>query len=112
MVEIVRENVKINNFRAKKEGDLGDVVKFVDWTYYWTHSDYPGAKIESAFITALPEANADDFVEFYNITKDILIDWVLSVESANLDKIELFAMEQMPYEYAISQTTIYYIGEE
>tara|TARA_R110000822_G_scaffold93702_4_gene215440 strand:- start:779 stop:1111 length:333 start_codon:yes stop_codon:yes gene_type:complete len=110
MTEVVRSNITINQFRAKEEGDFGKVVKFVEWTYAWTHSDYPGASVDSVFVTALPEASADGFVSFDNITKDNLIDWGLSVEGAALDKIESHAMAQLPHEYALSQTSVYYIG--
>ena len=61
------------------------------------------------FIT-LPEASADGFVAFDDITKDNLIDWALSVDSATLDKIESHAMAQLPHEYALSQTSVYHIG--
>ena len=54
MVAVVRSNITINQFRAKEEGALGKVVKFVEWTYDWTHSDYPGATVESMFVTADP----------------------------------------------------------
>ena len=110
MVEVVRANITINQFRAKEEGALGKVVKFVEWTYAWTHSDYPGASVQSMFVTTLPEASADGFVAFDDITKDNLIDWALSVDSATLDKIEPHAMAQLPHEYALSQTSVYYIG--
>tara|TARA_B100001094_G_C17695760_1_gene560241 strand:- start:185 stop:517 length:333 start_codon:yes stop_codon:yes gene_type:complete len=110
MVEVVRSNITINQFRAKEESDFGKVVKFVEWTYAWTHNDYPGASVDSVFVTALPEASADGFVAFDDITKDNLIDWALSVEGATLDKIESHAMAQLPYEYALSQTSIYHIG--
>ena len=110
MTEVVRSNITINQFRAKEEGDLGKVVKFVEWKYDWTHSDYPGATTESTFVTALPEASADGFVAFDDITRDVLIDWALSVESATLDAIEPHAMEQLPQVYALGQTTVYYIG--
>ena len=110
MVEVVRSNITINQFRAKEEGSLGKVVKFVEWTYAWTHDDYPGATAESMFVTALPEASADGFVAFDNLTNDNLIDWALSVDSATLDKIEAHAMAQLPHEYALSQTTVYHIG--
>jgi len=110
MVAVVRANITINQFRAKEEGALGKVVKFVEWTYYWTHSDYPGASVQSMLVTALPEASADGFVAFDDITRDILIDWALSVESATLDKIEPHAMAQLPQEYALAQTSVYFIG--
>lgn len=110
MVEVVRANITINQFRAKEEGALGKVVKFVEWTYAWTHSDYPGASVQSMFVTTLPEATTDGFVAFDDITKDNLIDWALSVDSATLDKIEPHAMAQLPHEYALSQTSVYYIG--
>ena len=110
MVEVVRANITINQFRAKEEGDFGKVVKFVEWTYAWTHNDYPGASVDSVFVTALPEANADGFVAFDDITRDVLSDWVLSVESATLDKIEPHAMAQLPHEYALAQTSVYHIG--
>lgn len=110
MVEVVRANITINQFRAKEEGALGKVVKFVEWKYEWTHADYPGATTESMFVTALPEASADGFVAFDDITRDNLIDWALSVEAATLDKIEPHAMSQLPWEYQLSQTTVYYIG--
>jgi len=110
MVEVVRANITINNFRAKEEGDFGKVVKFVEWVYDWTHSDYPGASVQSMFVTTLPEASADGFVAFDDITRDILIDWALSVESATLDTIEAHAMAQLPHEYALSQTSVYHIG--
>ena len=54
MVEVVRSNITIIQFRAKEEGALGKVVKFVEWKYDWTHSDYPGVTAESMFLTALP----------------------------------------------------------
>ena len=110
MVEVVRSNITINQFRAKEEGSLGKVVKFVEWTYAWTHSDYPGATAESMFVTALPEASADGFVAFDSLTKDNLIDWALSVDGSTLDKIESHAMAQLPHEYALSQTSVYHIG--
>jgi len=110
MVEVVRANITINQFRAKEEGALGKVVKFVEWTYYWTHSDYPGATAESMFVTALPEASADGFVAFDDITRDVLIDWALSVESATLDRIESHAMNQLVHEYDLAQTSVYFIG--
>ena len=110
MVEVVRANITINQFRAKEEGALGKVVKFVEWTYDWTHSDYPGATAESAFVTALPEASADGFVAFDDITRDNLIDWALSVESATLDRIESHAMNQLVHEYDLAQTSVYFIG--
>ena len=110
MVEVVRSNITINQFRAKEEGSLGKVVKFVEWTYAWTHSDYPGASVLSSFVTAIPEANADSFIAFDSLTNDNLIDWSLSVESATLDNIEPHAMGQLPHEYALAQTTVYHIG--
>ena len=110
MVEVVRANITINQFRAKEEGALGKVVKFVEWTYDWTHSDYPGVTAESVFVTALPEASADGFVAFDDITKDNLIDWALSVESATLDRIESHAMNQLVHEYDLAQTSVYFIG--
>jgi len=110
MVEVVRANITINQFRAKEEGALGKVVKFVEWTYDWTHSDYPGATVESMFVTALPEASADGFVAFDDITRDVLIDWALSVESATLDRIESHAMNQLVHEYDLAQTSVYFIG--
>ena len=110
MVEVVRANITINQFRAKEEGALGKVVKFVEWTYDWTHSDYPGATTESTFVTALPEASADGFVAFDDITRDVLIDWALSVESATLDRIESHAMNQLVHEYDLAQTSVYFIG--
>lgn len=110
MVEVVRANITINQFRAKEEGALGKVVKFVEWTYDWTHSDYPGATVESMFVTALPEASADGFVAFDDITRDNLIDWALSVESATLDRIESHAMNQLVHEYDLAQTSVYFIG--
>ena len=110
MVEVVRANITVNQFRAKEEGSLGKVVKFVDWTYAWTHSDYPGASVLSSFLTSMSEANADSFIAFDNLTNDNLIDWALSVDSATLDKIESHAMAQLPHEYALSQTTVYHIG--
>ena len=110
MVEVVRANITINQFRAKEEGALGKVVKFVEWKYDWTHSDYPGATAESVFVTALPEASADGFVAFDDITRDVLIDWALSVESATLDRIESHAMNQLVHEYDLAQTSVYFIG--
>ena len=110
MVEVVRANITIIQFRAKEEGALGKVVKFVEWTYDWTHSDYPGVTAESVFVTALPEASADGFVAFDDITKDNLIDWALSVESATLDRIESHAMNQLVHEYDLAQTSVYFIG--
>ena len=110
MVTTSSGDITINQFRAKEEGALGKVVKFVEWTYDWTHSDYPGVTAESVFVTALPEASADGFVAFDDITRDILIDWALSVESATLDKIEPHAMAQLPQEYALAQTSVYFIG--
>ena len=110
MVEVVRANITINQFRAKEEGALGKVVKFVEWKYDWTHSDYPGATVESMFVTALPEASADGFVAFDDITRDVLIDWALSVESATLDRIESHAMNQLVHEYDLAQTSVYFIG--
>ena len=110
MVEVVRANITIFQFRAKEEGALGKVVKFVEWTYDWTHSDYPGVTAESVFVTALPEASADGFVAFDDITKDNLIDWALSVESATLDRIESHAMNQLVHEYDLAQTSVYFIG--
>ena len=110
MVEVVRANITINQFRAKEEDALGKVVKFVEWTYDWTHSDYPGATVESMFVTALPEASADGFVAFDDITRDVLIDWALSVESATLDRIESHAMNQLVHEYDLAQTSVYFIG--
>ena len=110
MVEVVRSNITINQFRAKEESDFGKVVKFVEWTYDWTHSDYPGATVESMFVTALPEASADGFVAFDDITRDVLIDWALSVESATLDRIESHAMNQLVHEYDLAQTSVYFIG--
>tara|TARA_R100000900_G_scaffold130279_1_gene106282 strand:+ start:1164 stop:1496 length:333 start_codon:yes stop_codon:yes gene_type:complete len=110
MVEVIRSNITINNFRAKEEGDFGKVVKFVEWVYDWTHNDYPNASVQSVFVTTLPDATTDGFVAFDNITKDNLIDWALSVDSATLDKIEPHAIAQLPHEYALSQTSVYYIG--
>ena len=110
MVEVVRANITVDQFRAKEEGSLGKVVKFVEWTYAWTHDDYPGASVQSMFVTTLPEASVDGFVAFDDITRDILIDWALSVESATLDKIEPHAMAQLPQEYALAQTSVYFIG--
>ena len=110
MVEVVRANITVNQFRAKEEGSLGKVVKFVEWTYAWTHSDYPGASVLSSFLTTMPEANADSFIAFDSLTNDNLIDWSLSVDGAILDEIEAHAMAQLPHEYALSQTTVYHIG--
>ena len=110
MVEVVRANITIIQFRAKEEGDLGKVVKFVEWKYDWTHADYPGVTAESSFVTPLPEASADGFIAFDDITKDNLIDWALLVEAATLDKIEPHAMEQLPWEYQLAQTSVYHIG--
>jgi len=110
MVEVVRANITVDQFRAKEEGSLGKVVKFVEWTYAWTHDDYPGASVQSMFVTTMPEANADSFIAFDSLTNDNLIDWALSVDSAILDEIEAHAMAQLPHEYALSQTTVYHIG--
>jgi hypothetical protein len=110
MVEAVRANITVKQFRAKEEGSLGKVVKFVEWTYAWTHDDYPGASVLSSFVTTIPEANADSFIAFDSLTNDNLIDWSLSVDGALLDKIEPHAMEQLPHEYAVSQTSVYHIG--
>ena len=110
MVEVIRANITVNQFRAKEEGSLGKVVKFVEWTYAWTHDDYPGASVQSMFVTTLPEASVDGFVAFDNLTNDNLIDWALSVDSAILDEIEAHAMAQLPHEYALSQTSVYHIG--
>jgi hypothetical protein len=62
------------------------------------------------FVTALPEASADGFVAFDDITRDNLIDWALSVESATLDRIESHAMNQLVHEYDLAQTSVYFIG--
>jgi hypothetical protein len=62
------------------------------------------------FVTALPEASADGFVAFDDITRDVLIDWALSVESATLDRIESHAMNQLVHEYDLAQTSVYFIG--
>lgn len=110
MVEAVRANITVKQFRAKEEGSLGKVVKFVEWTYAWTHDDYPGASVLSSFVTTIPEANADSFIEFDSLTNDNLIDWALSVDSVILDEIEAHAMAQLPHEYALSQTSVYHIG--
>lgn len=103
------DNVNITEYRAKDEDGLGHVVKFVQWHYVWTHPDYPGAETTSLFMTELPEANSENFIDFNDVTEEVLKQWVISIETekGTLDNIYPHAMEQLPLNYRISQTIAY-----
>ena len=74
MVEVVRANITVNQFRAKEEGSLGKVVKFVDWTYADNLIDWALSvdsatldKIESHAMAQLPHEYALSQTSVYHI---------------------------------------------
>jgi len=108
--EVNMDNVKVTEYRAREE-DLGEVVKFVQWHYIWTHPDYPGAEVTSGFMTELPDASSENFIDLDDVTTDTLKQWVVAVETENgtFNKIFGHVMEQMPLEYKLSQTVAYIV---
>jgi len=106
-LEIIPDNVFIQEYRAMEVEGFGEVIKYVMWTYNWTHPNYPGTTLSSGFTSRLDEPDADNFLNLDDVTEDILKRWVLERETNSLDYVKGHIMEQFPIEYEIQQTTVY-----
>jgi len=62
-LQINREDATISEFRAREEEELGEVIVFVQWDYYWKHPDYPGTTLSSVLQTELPAPDSENFIE-------------------------------------------------
>jgi len=105
-LQINREDAIISEFRAREE-ELGEVVVFVQWDYYWKHPDYPGTTLSSLFQTELPAPDSENFIELDSIDAEILKTWVLEVEQNTLKKIGMSLLEQFPWHHKYQNTTVY-----
>jgi len=107
--EVNMDNVIITEYRAKEQEGVGNIVQFVQWHYEWTHPDYPGAVAVSGFTTELPDPDSENFIHFDLVSVPVLKQWVVEKEMESLKSSRQYAMEQIPFEYKLSQTTAYTI---
>jgi len=105
-LQINREDATIEEFRAREE-ELGNVVVFVQWSYFWKHPDYPGTVLSSVLQTELPAPDGENFVEFDSIDAEILKTWVLEVEQNTLKKMGAYIVDQFPWNHKWQNTTVY-----
>lgn len=64
------------------EGDLSDVVKTVHWQFKGVN-DETGTEYELIGSETLPEPTPGDYIEFSELTKDIVTTWVLTQISSS-----------------------------
>jgi hypothetical protein len=106
-MKLDRDYMTINNFKADIDGN----VIFVEWSYDWTHPQFPGTTVKSGFVTELSPPDPTIFVNIENLTKEILCDWVNAVEDERLDTIfERSILDHMTHQHKLDQCQTFYLG--
>jgi len=106
-MKLDRDFMNIDNFKADSDGN----VIFVEWSYDWTHPQFPGTTVNSRFVTELPSPDPTDFVNIENLNKEILCDWVNAIEDKRLDIIfERSILDHMAHQYKLDQCQTFYLG--